>query len=131
MDGEVLMSGRVVHFEIPFEDKDRAKRFYRDVFHWQVEEMPELDYVGVQTGPTGEDGMASEPGYIGGGMTAKTGNSTATVVVLDSRDIDADLARVESHGGQVLEPRAPVGDMGFAAYFRDPEGNVVGLWENA
>lgn len=27
--------------------------------------------------------------------------------------------------------RQPVGDMGFVAYFRDPEGNIVGLWENA
>ncbi len=125
------MSGRVVHFEIPFEQKDRAKRFYRDVFHWQVEEMPELDYVSVQTGPTGEDGMPGEPGYIGGGMTARAGYSTATVVVLDSTDIDADLARVESHGGTVVEGRTPVGDMGFAAYFKDPEGNVVGLWESA
>lgn len=125
------MTGRVVHFEIPFEDKDRAKRFYSDVFHWQVEEMPELDYVGVQTGPTGQDGMASEPGYIGGGMTARTGTNAAPVVVLDSTDIDADLSRVESHGGQVVEGRTPVGDMGFAAYFKDSEGNVVGLWQSA
>ncbi|MCM3662016.1 VOC family protein [Georgenia satyanarayanai] len=125
------MTGRVVHFEIPFEDRDRAKRFYSDVFHWQVEEMPELDYVGVQTGPAGQDGMASEPGYIGGGMTARAGSNTATVIVLDSTDIDADLSRVESHGGEVLEGRTPVGDMGFAAYFKDSEGNVVGLWQNA
>ncbi|WP_152189920.1 VOC family protein [Georgenia satyanarayanai] len=125
------MTGRVVHFEIPFEDKDRAKRFYSDVFHWQVEEMPELDYVGVQTGPTGEDGMATEPGYIGGGMTTRGGSNTATVVVLDSKDIDADLARVESHGGEVVQPRTPIGTMGFAAYFKDCEGNVVGLWQSA
>ncbi|WP_413450299.1 VOC family protein [Georgenia phoenicis] len=125
------MTGRVVHFEIPFDDRARAKRFYSDVFHWDVEEMPELDYVGVQTGPAGADGMPGEPGFIGGGMTARGGTNTATVIVLASTDIDADLARVESHGGQVVEGRTPVGDMGFAAYFRDSEGNVVGLWENA
>jgi predicted enzyme related to lactoylglutathione lyase len=130
-DVEVAMTGRVVHFEIPFDDKERAKRFYRDVFHWEMDEMPELDYVGVRTGPTGEDGMASEPGYIGGGMTAREGTNTATVVTLASTDIDADLARVESHGGAVLVGRTPVGDMGFAAYFTDSEGNVVGLWESA
>ncbi|MDQ3462367.1 MAG: VOC family protein [Actinomycetota bacterium] len=27
--------------------------------------------------------------------------------------------------------RVAVGDMGFAGYFKDPEGNVLGLWENA
>jgi hypothetical protein len=30
-----------------------------------------------------------------------------------------------------VAPKTPVGDMGFAAYFTDPEGNVVGLWETA
>ena len=28
--------GRVVHFEIPFDDADRARNFYRDVFDWQI-----------------------------------------------------------------------------------------------
>lgn len=125
------MTGRVVHFEIPFDDKERAKRFYGDVFHWDVEEMPEFEYVGVSTGPAGDDGMASEPGYIGGGLTRRGGVNTGPVIVLASADIDADLSRVESHGGEVLEPKAPVGQMGFAAYFKDTEGNVVGLWQSA
>ena len=34
-------------------------------------------------------------------------------------------------GGAVVEPKMAVGTMGFAAYFRDTEGIVVGLWENA
>jgi hypothetical protein len=33
--------------------------------------------------------------------------------------------------GSTIPPKEPVGDMGFAAYFTDPEGNVVGLWQNA
>src|SRR5690625_7061135 len=93
------MTGRVVHFEIPFDDRERARRFYADVFGWAAELMPGFDYVGVSTGPTGEDGMPSEPGYIGGGMTPREGSNTATVVVLDSADIDADLERVTAHGG--------------------------------
>lgn len=62
------MSGKVVHFEIPFDDGDRARSFYRDAFGWQINEMPELDYTIVVTGPVDETGMSSEPGYIGGGM---------------------------------------------------------------
>jgi len=125
------MTGRVVHFEIPFEDKERAKRFYGEIFSWTFDEMPELDYVGVSTGPAGEDGMPDEPGYIGGGMAQRQGANTVPVIVLASADIDADLARVESNGGAVLEPKSPVGEMGFAAYFTDSEGNVVGLWQSA
>ncbi|TNC17279.1 VOC family protein [Georgenia sp. 311] len=125
------MTGRVVHFEIPFEDKERAKRFYGEIFNWTFDEMPELDYVGVSTGPAREDGMPDEPGYIGGGMTQRQGANTAPIIVLASADIDADLARVESNGGAVLEPKSPVAEMGFAAYFTDSEGNVVGLWQSA
>lgn len=125
------MSGRVIHFEIPFDDKERATAFYRDVFGWGLEEMPELDYTGVSTGPAGPDGMPAEPGFIGGGMTARGGTNTGVVVVLHSADIEADLATVEERGGERLTGKEPVGDMGFAAYFRDTEGNVVGLWQMA
>ena len=64
------MAGRVVHFEIPFDDKERAKRFYSGVFGWQLDAMPGFDdYLGAATGPTTEDGTPSEPGFIGGGTS--------------------------------------------------------------
>lgn len=124
------MPGRVIHFEIPFDDKERATSFYRDVFGWQLEDMPGMDYVGVATGPMGEAGP-TEAGYIGGGMTHRDGTNTSTVVVMHSDDIDADLAKVTEHGGAVVAEKFPVADMGFAGYFKDPEGNVVGLWQDA
>ena len=34
-------------------------------------------------------------------------------------------------GGSTVRGKEPVGDMGFAAYFTDSEGNLVGLWETA
>ena len=36
------MSGRVVHFEIPFDDGERGSAFYRDVFGWEIQSMPEM-----------------------------------------------------------------------------------------
>lgn len=124
------MSGKVVHFEIPFDDGDRARSFYRDAFGWQINEMPELDYTIVVTGPVDETGMSSEPGYIGGGMMQR-GEATAPVVTIDVDDIDEALQKIESLGGKMVAPRSPVGTMGFAAYFRDSEGNLMGLWETA
>lgn len=124
------MSGRVVHFEIPFDDGDRARAFYEKAFGWGITPIPEMDYTMVSTGPTGEQGP-SEPGYIGGGMLARTEASSGPVIVLDVADIDDALAKVEELGGKTLQPRQQVGDMGFAAYFTDPEGNVMGLWQNA
>ena len=62
------MTARVVHFEVPFDDADRARSFYQDVFDWQIQFIPEMDYNIVSTGPATDQGMPSEPGYIGGGM---------------------------------------------------------------
>ncbi len=125
------MSGRVVHFEIPFDDGDRARGFYKEVFDWQVTEMPEMDYTMVTSGPSGDSGP-TEPGYINGGMLSREqGATTGPVVVLDVDSIEATLEKIGGLGGSTVVGKTPVGDMGFAAYFKDPEGNVIGLWETA
>ena len=46
-------------------------------------------------------------------------------------DIDQTLKSIGSLGGSTVRAKEQVGDMGFAAYFKDSEGNVVGLWQNA
>jgi predicted enzyme related to lactoylglutathione lyase len=48
------MTGRVVHFEVPFSDGDRARNFYKQIFGWQLNEMPEMRYTIVSTGPSAE-----------------------------------------------------------------------------
>jgi uncharacterized protein len=93
--------------------------------------MPEMQYTMVTTGPSGDRGP-TEPGYINGGMLARSdGPAPAPVVVIGVDSIDAVLGRIGELGGTTVTGRTPVGDMGFAAYFTDSEGNVVGLWENA
>jgi uncharacterized protein len=124
------MSGRVVHFEVPFDDADRARSFYRDVFEWEIQPFPEMAYNMVSTGPMGEQGP-SEPGYIGGGMMQRQEPVAAPVITLDVDDIDATIVAVEKHGGSAVGEKMPVGDMGFAAYFKDSEGNLMGLWQIA
>jgi predicted enzyme related to lactoylglutathione lyase len=125
------MSARVVHFEVPFDDADRARSFYRDVFEWEIQAMPEMGYNMVSTGPIGDQGMPSEPGYIGGGMMQRQAPITTPVITLAVDDIDATLVTIEKHGGRAVGEKLPVGDMGFAAYFNDSEGNLMGLWQGA
>ena len=126
------MSGRVVHFEIPFDDGDRARSFYKEIFGWQLQTMPEMGgYTLVTSGPSGDAGP-TEPGFINGGMLSREQAATpGPVIVVDVDSIDATLERIGGSGGSVVVAKVPVGDMGFAAYFADPEGNVVGLWETA
>ena len=125
------MSGRVVHFEIPYDDGDRARRFYKEAFDWEMQEMPGMDYTLVVSGPSSDTGP-TEPGFINGGMLAREESAASgPVVVMDVPSIDDALQTVERLGGSTVVPKQPVGAMGFTAYVKDPEGNVIGLWETA
>jgi len=125
------MAGRVVHFELPYEDADRAGKFYTDLFGWQLMPMPDMGYTMVMTGPTSQESGPTEPGFINGGMFSRSDPGRGTNVVIDVDDIEATLAAVEQAGGKTQMAKQAVGDMGFTAYFTDTEGNIVGLWQNA
>ena len=122
---------KVIHFEVPFEDGERATTFYREAFGWQLNAMPQFQYVMATTTPTDDTGNVTEPGGINGGMLERQGPITAPVITIGVSDLDEALARVEKLGGKVAIGRQPVGEMGFSAYFHDTEGNLIGLWQNA
>lgn len=122
---------KVVHFEIPTDDLTRAQRFYSTVFGWKMNPMPEMGYVIVGTTESDENGMPKEPGAINGGMLKRKGPVRVPVITISVRNIDVALVQVEKNGGKIVSTKMPVGDMGFAAYFNDSEGNVIGLWQNA
>jgi len=124
------MSGRVVHFEVPYDDGARARAFYETVFDWEFTEMPDTGYSLVVSGPSGDEGP-TEPGFINGGMMQREQHFTAPNLVIDVESIDTALAAVNEAGGSTVSERQAVGEMGFAAYVRDTEGNLVGLWESA
>ncbi len=123
------MSGRVVHFEIPFDDQERAHQFYAEAFGWHFDDRPNLHYTIVQTGPTQDDGTPAERGYIGGGMIKRDSPADRPIVTIGVDDIDAALARIEELGGMKVLGRQDAGELGYAAYFRDVEGNMMGLWQ--
>jgi len=125
------MSASVVHFEVPYDDAERATSFYRDVFGWNITPMPEMDYTMVSTGPVSDQGMPSEPGYIGGGMFKREGDLDRPIITLNVDSIDVAMKSVKANGGSAVGEKLTVGDMGFAAYFKDSEGNLMGLWETA
>lgn len=122
------MAGRVVHFEIPYDDGDRARAFYEKAFGWQLMPMPELEYTMAMSGPSGDQGP-TEAGFINGGLMERKGPFKAPNIVVDVDNLESTLDAVKAAGGSTVSERQPVGDMGFVAYFNDPEGNLVGLWE--
>jgi len=122
---------KVVHFEIPADNLARAKKFYSTVFGWNMMDMPEMEYVMVGTAPSDENGMPKEPGSINGGMLERQDPVKVPVVTIMVQNIDQAAAMIEKNVGKMVRAKMAIGDMGFAAYFKDSEGNVVGLFQRA
>jgi predicted enzyme related to lactoylglutathione lyase len=124
-----MSHGSVVHFEIPADNLKRAQKFYAKVFGWQIMPMPEMEYTMLGTTPSDKDGMPKELGAINGGMGARGAPLSHTVVTINVDDIDASLKLIAKKGGKVVRKKLAIGPMGFVAYFKDSEGNVVGLYQ--
>lgn len=125
------MSGEVGHFEIPADNVERARKFYSGIFGWKMTEMPGYDYTMVSTGKVDAQGMPAEPGVIGGGITQRGGHVLHPVVTIMVDEISAYEKTIEKNGGKILQRKTPIGDgsMGHTAYFKDSEGNIVGLYQ--
>ena len=124
--------GRVVHFEIPTDDVARAKEFYGSIFGWQLQDMGEAmgGYTLALTTPVDQQTQVpSEPGAINGGLMKRSAETPSPVITVEVDAIDDALKQVESAGGTIVTPRSEIPGMGAYAYFKDPEGNVLGLWE--
>jgi predicted enzyme related to lactoylglutathione lyase len=121
---------KIVHFEIPADDIARAKEFYSSGFGWQLEDMVEMDYTVVRTVEVDDQQIPKEPGAINGGMFKRSPETPSPVITISVDSINDSLKKVEAGGGSVVQPRQEIPGMGAYAYFKDTEGNVMGLWEN-
>ena len=109
----------VVHVEIPAVNLEGAGKFYESLFGWKISHMPDLKYTMWEAG----DGS-------GGGFPEVSADNPAgqVLVYIDSDDIEADLKKVEKLGGNVLHPKTEIPGMGWFGIFKDPTGNVLGLY---
>ena len=125
------MSGPVVHFEVPAENIERARKFYQQTFAWQMQEMPGMEYTLVATTPGDKDGRPLHPGAINGGIAKRAGPLQHPVITIMVEEIDTALQAVEKNGGKTLVKKMPIGDgtVGHSAYIRDSEGNTIGLFQ--
>ncbi len=113
---------RIVHFEIPSDNPEKLKEFYGTVFGWEFEGWGDEPYFLAVTGP-------EDKGGINGAIMKRRDPKQPVVNTLSVQSIDKMITVIEKHGGAIVVPKAAVGDMGWVAYFTDPEGNIHGLWE--
>ena len=121
---EQQRKSRVVWFEIPALDFERACRFYQGLLS-----------TNLIRGTFGPHRMAvfpyEDPAISGCLMEAdgyKPGATGGLIYLNADPNLDEVLARVEQHGGNILVPRTALPDgMGFFARIQDTEGNAIGL----
>jgi len=110
---------RVVHFDFPADDLERAKKFFENSFGWKFTDCPGMDYCLIKTGSEGEPG-------IDGGIAKRDpkeyfGNTIST------ENIDESIEKIKSNGGEILKDKCQMPGVGWLAHFKDSEGNAWGL----
>jgi hypothetical protein len=117
---------RPVHFEIHASNPETLAKFYADVFGWKIQHMPQFDYWLIDSG-------TSEPG-INGGLLRRRGPAPAAdapvnafVCSLGIDSVDRYLESALKAGATVALPKMAIPGVGYQAYVKDPDGNILGL----
>jgi len=120
------MMNPVVHFEMPYRDRDRAARFYSAAFGWQTQMLgPEMANYLLVTTTVSDAKPGAAAGAINGGLFAFNPDMPAQhpAVVIAVEDMRAAMARVVAAGGAVLGKPMQIPGVGEYVAFMDTEGN--------
>lgn len=116
------MVSRVVHFEVPVDDPERAGAFYSSVFSWNVDRWGPVEYWNLSTGEA--PGVGAE-----GALSRRSEEVPGVVIYVGVDDIDDALDRVQRNGGAAHTEKVPIPGVGWSAHVRDTEGNLIGLFQ--
>jgi predicted enzyme related to lactoylglutathione lyase len=117
-ESPVFRAAGISYLRIPADDPRRAAAFYQGVFGWTVDAN--------RSDPSFEDGTGHVIGhFVSDHQTAGEAGIRPYIYV---ERVDDTLKDVAAHGGAVVTAPYPEGDL-WVATFRDPAGNVVGVWQ--
>ena len=113
------MAGKLVHFELPAKDGDRARKFYSSLLGWKFKDsgMPGLDYF-----------MTEDIEPVAAVYTSDE-QKTGPIIYFDVDDIDAAIRDAKKLGGKA-DDKLPVPGQGWFAACVDTEGNAFSLWQD-
>jgi uncharacterized protein len=128
----------IVHFEIPTDDIERAKKFYNDLFGWKIEKLPVTDDSQLTSVATGQpieywtvtttDDKGNKA--LDGGMMKRQMPEHQVTNYIGVNSVDEYASRVRKLGGKVLAPKYTVPGMGYFALCLDTENNTFAIWES-
>jgi hypothetical protein len=120
----------VVHFEMPYDNRERMAKFCGSAFDWQTQMLGEDmgSYVLATTTETGENGPKT-PGAINGGFFPRKPDWPAQhpSIVIAVDDVKESIQKVRNAGGEVLGEPMEIPDVGQYVSFTDTEGNRVSM----
>jgi uncharacterized protein len=118
------MGQPVVHFEILGEDGEALKRYYSELFGWQIDSRNPMNYgIVARDGNTNADGVG-----IGGGiMGAPEGYEGHVTFYVEVPDVEEALQSAERLGGSRMMGPDKVMDALIIGLFKDPEGHTIGV----
>jgi predicted enzyme related to lactoylglutathione lyase len=112
---------RIVHFDIPSDNPERAQKFYQDVFGWEFAKWDgPMEYWMVKTGENDTPG-------INGGLARRMPGQIGMINTIDIPSIDEYIVKIQSNGGQILVPKMEIPGVGHYATCMDTEGNIFGI----
>lgn len=120
----------VVHFELPYDDRERIARFYRSAFGWRTEMLgPEMGNYVLATTAEDEGARKGPRGAINGGFFGRSSDMPAQhpSVVIGVGEIQAAMKAVNEAGGQVLGTPMQIPGVGQYVAFYDTEGNRLSM----
>lgn len=122
----------IAYFEIPADNVDRAKHFYKNLLGWKIEptkgasmdleKLASIEYQEIVTGDAKEGTM-----NMGGMYKRQMGEGIKSYVMVE--DLDKVLAKVVKLGGKIVMPKEDIKGVGQIAIIQDTEGNGIGLWK--
>jgi predicted enzyme related to lactoylglutathione lyase len=111
-------NGKVCYIELPTAEPARSAEFYRAVFGWTIRTRGD--------GATAfDDGVEVSGAFVRGRTPAREAGLLVYVMVADA---EATLRKITANGGEIVEPIHP-GAPEVVARFRDPAGNLMGIYE--
>jgi predicted enzyme related to lactoylglutathione lyase len=120
----------VVHFEMPYDNRDRMAKFYETAFGWQTQKLGEEmgRYVMATTTDSDANGP-KKPGTINGGFYERKSDWPAQYpsVVIAVDDIDESMKKIKHAGGKLLGEPMDIPGVGRYVSFTDTEGNRVSI----
>ena len=127
----------IVHFEIPSDDIERAKKFYNDVFGWKIEKWVGTDDRQLTSAATGQPieywMVTTTKGNkaLCGGMMKRVQPEQQIINYINVRSVDEYSEKVEKLGGRVVAPKHAVPGMGYFAICLDTDNNCFAIWESS